>query len=89
MAEKVSGQITITTAGTAVRGPDMPGAVYVRALAANTGAIYIGNDGANDVTSSNGYELSPGDTLPFMVRNLEDYWFDAATSGNKACWIRA
>lgn len=89
MAERLSGQITVTTAGTAVRGLDVPGALFVRALSTNTGAIFVGNDGANDVTSGNGYELAPGDALPFVIRNLEDYWFDAATNGNKVCWIRA
>ena len=87
--EILSGQLTVTTAGTAVQGPSVPGAAFVRALSSNTGAIYVGQDGASDVTSTNGYELSPGDALPFVVRNLEDYWFDTATNGNKVCWIRA
>lgn len=89
MSEILAGQFTITTAGTAVRGPDVPGAAFVRALATNTGKVYVGNDGANDVTNANGYELSPGDALPFEVRNLQDFWFDAATNGDKFCWIRA
>ena len=89
MAEVLSGQFTITTAGTKVKGPDIPGAVFVRALAGNAGKVYVGNDGSNAVSSSTGYELSPGDALPFVIRNLQDYWFDAATSGDKFCWIRA
>lgn len=89
MSEILAGQFTITTAGTAVCGPDIPGAVFVRALETNAGKAYVGNDGANDVTASNGYELAPGEALPFSVRNLQDYWFDAATSGDKFCWLRA
>jgi len=83
----LSGQFAIAAAGTAVQGPDVPGAVFVRALAGNTGKVYVGNDGAGDVTAANGYELSPGEALPFML-NLNEYWFDAATNGDKFCWIR-
>jgi hypothetical protein len=89
MAQTLSGQFTITTAGTAVKGPDVPGAVFVRALAGNTGKVYVGNDGADDVTALNGYELSPGDALPFVVENLNQFWFDSATNGDKFCWVRA
>jgi len=89
MAEQKSGQFTITTAGNAAQGPDVQGAVFVRALATNTGKVYVGNDGANDVTSANGYELSPGEALPFVVRSLKDFYFDAATNGDKFCWLRA
>lgn len=89
MAEIKSGQFTIATAGSAVQGPDILGAVCVRALSTNTGQVFVGNDGANDVTSGNGYELSPGDALPFVVNSLKDYYFDAANNGDKFCWIRA
>lgn len=89
MAETKSGQFTIATAGSAVQGPDVSGAVFVRALATNTGNVYVGNDGANDVTAANGYELAPGEALPFLVKSLKDYYFDAAEDGDKFCWIRA
>lgn len=87
----ISGQITVTTAGTAVQGSavDLIGGVFIRALEGNTGNVYVGNDGAGDVTSSNGFELGPGDIIYIPVQNLSDLWFDAATNGDKFCWIKA
>jgi len=91
----LSGQITVTTAGTAVAGPDVDivNAVLIRGLTGNTGLVYVGNDGAGDVTSANGFELDSGeDTIELssaVVTNLSQLYFDAATSGDKLCWILA
>ena len=84
-----SGQITVTTAGTAVVGTSTAKyyGYYIRALSTNTGNVYVGNDGADDVTSGNGYELEPGDDIYVEVENLADLYFDAATNGDKFCWI--
>lgn len=85
----ISGQITVTTAGTAVQGTASIGAgkFMIRALADNAGLVYVGNDGAGDVTASNGYELSPGDAIPF-TGDLTDLWFDSAENGDALSWIR-
>ena len=90
-AERISNQITVTTAGTEVQGPDvkLSNGVFIRALAGNAGVVYVGNDGAGAVTSSNGYELSPGEAIPVQVGNLNQLWFDSATNGDKFCWIKA
>lgn len=87
----ISGQITVTTAGTAVQGSavDLINGVWIRALEGNTGNVYVGNDGAGDVTSSNGFELGPGDLVLVQAQNLSDLWFDAATNGDKLCWLKA
>jgi hypothetical protein len=87
----ITGQITVTTAGTAVQGPDvpLPNGVFIKALAGNTGKVYVGNDGAGDVTSGNGYELEAGKAAPpIQVANLNELWFDAATNGDKFCWLK-
>ncbi len=89
-----SGQITVTTAGTAVQGDDEQiTLVLIRALSDNTGLVYVGNDGANDVTAANGYELSGGDQIMVEGRdhggNLQNLWFDSATNGDKLCWLKA
>ena len=83
-----SGQITVTTAGTAVQGTATGKyqLFFIRALSTNTGIVYVGNDGADDVTSSNGYELKKGEQIPFEG-DLDDLFFDAATNGDKFCWI--
>jgi hypothetical protein len=87
----VSGQITVTTAGTAVQGGnvELSNGVYVKALAGNTGVVYVGNDGAGDVAAGNGFQLSAGEVVPVQVSNLNQLWFDAATNGDKFCWLKA
>ena len=83
-----SGQITVATAGTAVQGPETGGLrVAIKALAGNTGIVYMGNDAAGDVTSANGFELSAGEEV-IVQKSLNAYWFDAATSGDKLCWLK-
>jgi hypothetical protein len=82
-----SGQITVTTAGTAVQGPATSGiSVAVKALANNAGLVYIGNDGSADVTSANGFELAPGEGV-VVNKSLKAFWFDSATNGDKLCWV--
>ena len=84
-----SGQITVATAGTAVQGTSTAKytGFFIKALAGNSGIGYVGNDGADDVTSGNGYELSAGDQIYLEAQNLDDLYFDVATSGDKFCWI--
>lgn len=94
---QLSGLITVTTAGTAVQGPDISawepaqsgGGFWVRATNANTGLIYVGNDGAGDVTSANGFELGAGDAALVRADNLNEIWFDSSADGETASWLRA
>jgi len=85
-----SGQITVTTAGTAVQGDDEGGSVFAFvAHPDNTDTVWVGGDGAGDVTSSSGYPLQPaGGALPVSTSNLNNIWFDADTNGEKICWIK-
>lgn len=90
----ISGQTTVTTAGTAVQLSAtefrINGPLIVKGLDGNTGATYVGNDGAGDVTASNGYELGAGDAVVFdYVGDLQDIWVDSATDGDIVCWIAA
>lgn len=85
-----SGQITVTTAGTAVQGPATPtGRWFVLAAHPdNTNDVWVGNDGADDVTASNGFGLAAGDAVAVEVRrSLDELWFDADTNGEKVCWL--
>lgn len=57
-------QKTVTTAGTAEALSSTSLRVkkaWIRPLAGNTNPVFIGNDGADDVTSSNGLVLEPAD----------------------------
>lgn len=92
----LSGQITVVTAGTAVTGPTTPtdAKFELKAHPGNTGAAWVGNDGADDVTSVNGYPLNPAgesmvvDLSPLspVGDNLSVFQFDATTSGDIICW---
>ena len=95
MAKARSGSITVTTAGTAVQGPSYPKAgnaklvaFLLKADAANTDTVYVGNDGAGDVTSANGFPLGTGESMVVEVNSLDDLWFDAAVNGEKIRWFQ-
>lgn len=84
-----SGQITVTTAGTAVPGTfNVAKVVAVKAHPDNADTIWVGNDGAGspDVTASNGFPLNPGEGV-VLTGGLSDFWFDADSSGDKVCWL--
>ena len=87
-ATVLSGQITVTTAGTAVVGTSTPGAVRVavKAHPDNADTVWVGNDGADDVAASNGFPLNPGEGVA-LRGNLNQYWFDADGNGDKVCWV--
>ena len=86
----LSGQKTVTAAGTAEALGSQPigGSLAVKALAANTDVVVVGNDGAGDVTTSNGFELSASEVIVFnLVGDLANIMVDAAVSGEGVCWI--
>ncbi len=86
----ISGQKTVTTAGTAealgtalIHGPLM-----IKALLTNTNNVYIGNDGAGDVASGNGIELDAGEVVVFNhVGSLANLIIDVDTNGEGVSWI--
>jgi hypothetical protein len=85
-----SGQKVVTTAGTAVvlaASREIEGPILIKALEGNTGKIYVGNDGANDVTSANGYELGAGDSLQLnYVSNIASIYIDSSVNGEGVSW---
>jgi co-chaperonin GroES (HSP10) len=86
----LSGQKTVTTAGTAVAlGTQAVNApLMVKALDTNTGVVALGNDGAGDVTTSNGLRLEAGDTVIFeYVGHLASLWLDSAVNGEGVSWL--
>ena len=86
----VSGQKTITAAGTAEKlgTQAVNGPLMVKALVGNAGDVYLGNDGAGDVASGNGLELSPGDVVVFeFVGNLGALFLDAANNDDGVSWL--
>jgi hypothetical protein len=86
----ISGQKTVTTAGTAAAlgTVEIGGPLMVKALDTNTDVVAIGNDGANDVTVSNGLRLEASDTVVFdLVGNLSGLMLDSAVNGEGVSWI--
>ena len=88
----ISGQRTVTTAGTAVRlaasSTPCTGPLMVKALDTNTGVVALGHDGAGDVTVSNGLRLAAGDAVVFeFVGNLYDLWLDSSVNGEGVSWL--
>lgn len=85
----MSGRITVTTAGTAVAGPNLSGTFLLMADPGNTGTyMYIGNDGANDVTSANGYPVEKGDKDRLWEGNLANLRVDSDTNGDKLAYLK-
>ena len=91
VATAISGQITVTTAGTEVQGGNVPltNGVLIKALGANTGKMYVGNDGTGAIASTTGYELSADQVIFVQVDNLNKLWFDSSVNGEKVCWLKA
>ncbi len=87
----ISGQKTVTTAGTAVAlggAVAINGTLMIKALDTNTGVVAVGNDGSDDVTLSNGMRLSAseGIVMEFVAR-LDQVYLDAAVNGEGVCWM--
>ena len=86
----LSGIKTIQTAGTALPLGSQPvvGPLMVKALTTNTGLVYIGNDGAGDVSSSNGFPLSAGNVVILNhISNLAAVIVDSAVNGEGVAWL--
>jgi hypothetical protein len=60
MTRQLSGQIVVATAGTAVAGPDVEGEYFaLKGHPSNTGTVWVGNDGNDDVSNAVGFPLDP------------------------------
>jgi len=86
----ISGQKTVTTAGTAeaLGSQLINGPLLVKALPDNAGAIAIGNDGANDVTVSSGLLLAADEVVVFdFIGSLASVWLDSENDGEGVAWL--
>ncbi len=91
MYKTFSGQINVTTSGTAVQGPNIPnpGGFFLKANPNNTDTVWVGADGFDDVSSTTGYPLNSGEQIWTGATNLNQLWFDADVSGEDICWLKA
>jgi outer membrane protein assembly factor BamB len=84
-----SGQKTITAAGTAeaLGTAIIDGPLVVKALEGNAGQVYLGNDGAGDVSSTTGLVLVAGEIVAFeFVSSLSNLMLDAANNNDGVAW---
>ena len=90
MSRAVTGQKTVSVAGSAeaLGSQTINAALLIKALDTNTDVVVVGNDGAGDVTLSNGMRLEPGDCIVMeFVGNLGALMVDAAVNGEGVCWM--
>jgi len=93
MSRALSGQVVVTTAGSAVSFTtltDMKGTYLITPSPANTGSYcYVGNDGSDDVTSQTGTILKKDvNSLVITVSELSELKADSDTTNDIICWIR-
>lgn len=79
-----------------VRFPSVIGTAFtIKGLSANTGLVYVGNDGSDEnddagiVDSFEGFELNAKEDVVFEVNNLEAVFLDAAITGEGVSWARS
>jgi hypothetical protein len=81
----VSGQETVASAGTAEQLPAQAcKSVSIKALAGNTGKIYVAGD---YVDSSTGYELAAGESVDLCIDNVNRLYIDASVNGEGVSWL--
>jgi hypothetical protein len=86
----LSGQKVVTTAGTAVAlgSLQVSAPIMVKALDTNTDYVYIGNDGAGDVSSANGLQLAADEAIVFQfVGNLGSIMLNSVVNGEGVSWL--
>jgi hypothetical protein len=81
-----NGLVTVTNAGTAVvlGSSTAISTITIRALSSNMGLIYVGT---SSVSSANGFELSPQETVSLDISNLNKIYIDAQNSGEGITYI--
>jgi len=84
-----SGQETVDSAGTdqTIRpagSQAITSGVTVKALAGNTGIVYVG---AENVAAATGFELSAKESVFLEVADIASVWIDAATTDDGVSWI--
>lgn len=87
-----TGQVDLTSANAKYKVVDLRGgeAVVIKALVGNAGNVYIGTD---DLSSSVGFELSPGESIKIEYLPDKEAWEHitlyalAASAGDDVCYI--
>jgi hypothetical protein len=80
-------QANVTTTASQLAGSPLASrkTVSIKALASNAEPVYLG--ASNAVTSGNGYELSPGDSVDVELGPGANLWAIAALGTQRVCWM--
>jgi hypothetical protein len=82
-----AGQKTVTTAGTEVSlasSQTLTQGVWIKALHANTGFIYVG---LNGVTSTTGFVLDNGESVFVPIANISTIFIDSSVNGEGVSYL--
>lgn len=82
-----SGQVSVSTPGTAVpltATSTLVSIVTIKANSANVGAVYVGD---SSVTSTTGLVLSAGESVDVKIDDINKIYIDAANSGDGVSYI--
>jgi hypothetical protein len=86
----ISGQTIVPTAGTAraLGSQAVNAPLLVKGLTTNTGLVAVGNNGAGNVTLTNGYPLAAGDQVIFdHVSDLSAVFVNSAVNNEGIAWL--
>ena len=82
----LSGQKTVGTSAVSLGASALlTTGVYVRAMSANTGVVYVGKD--NTVTASTGYYLAAGDSVFVSINDLTKVFLIASAAAQGVCFL--
>jgi hypothetical protein len=81
-----NGSQTVSSSGTAVQlgTPTAITSITIRATSTNSGKIYVGT---SSVDSTNGFQLSPSETVSLDISNLGTVYIDADNNGSSVTYI--
>ena len=79
------GQVTVGTSAVQLPSTNDEVGVTIKALAANTGKIYIGT--SNAVTTATGFELTAGQQINSQLVNANTLYAISDTAAQKICYI--
>ena len=82
-----NGQKTVASAGTAeplAASQALVSGVYIKALATNTDAVYVGD---SDVDAAGGFVLAPGELVFLEIADLASVYIDAAEDAEGVSYI--
>jgi hypothetical protein len=81
-----TGKKAVTTAGTrvALASAQPITSVTVKALAGNTGTIYVGG---SNVASANGFQLAKSESVSLDILDLSTVWIDSSVDGEGVTYL--